>query len=254
MPGPRKNLLYFPLGILAISLGLSSCDLDRGPGTVFIDTPVTIEVLTGDLITDTIEAPVALEFSLVPQDDEAPRPLRLTLAFTVVGEDCGTVSDNPTISDGLDRASTTWTLGTAAQECGLEIRAVSPAGTLLGFKRIDAMVGPGQPTVGWLAAGEVARGVESVAVSDVDLEDRFGNFLLWRFAVVNGPAVVLSEDFSDDRSRTLVSTALGSGEVDIVSPFGAYLRAAFDVCTTNDERWIRVFRTEDAATVLAACP
>lgn len=254
MPGRRKNIYFIYLGIVLIS-GISyACDLDRGPGTVFLDTPITIEVLSGTEISDTVQTPVAMRFQLVPDDDEAPRPLRLTVAFTVVGEDCGDVSNNPTISDGMDEAATTWTLGTLAQECGLEIRAFNPAGTLLGFKQVDATVEPGQPVFGWLSAGAVERGVDSVTVEQVDLEDRFGNGLPWRFTVVNGPAVNLSEDFADARSRTLVATGEGSGEIDVVSPFGVFLRAAFDVCTANDQRWIRVFRTEDAATVLAACP
>ena len=132
----------------------------------------------------------------------------------------------------------------------------SPDGTALGLIRIDARIEPGQPVEGGLSIGQVERAADTLALRDDDLflDDRFGNSVPWRLQVVSGPVVVLDQDIEDAGSRTLIATGEGSGEVDILSPFGAFFRASVDVCMVEDKKWIRVFRSEDAATVLAACP
>jgi len=138
----------------------------------------------------------------------------------------------------------------------MEVQTFSPAGTLLGLVRFDGTIEPGQPEDGGFMEGQVERAVDTLAVAsdDAPLSDRFGNPVPWRFSIVSGPAVVLSEDISDDRSRTLVATGEGSGTIDIVTDFGAFGQVGFNVCISNEQRWIRVFRPEDANAVLGACP
>lgn len=240
----------------AMSVSLWGCDLNTEPGTVFSDTPVDVTVVQGAGAADTIESVVTIRVALVPKDNEAPRPVRLRVTFSVLGEDCGSPGSAFATSDENDQVSTTWIFGSVAQECTMEIRALAPSSTLLGLTRVDATVEPGQPVTGWLASGNVARDVDTLVMeaADYPLEDRFANLLAWRFEVVNGPAVVLGQESGDDRSRTLVATGEGSGEVDVVSSAGTFLRAAFDVCTSSGQRWMRVFRPEDSAMVLAACP
>jgi hypothetical protein len=138
----------------------------------------------------------------------------------------------------------------------MQVQVVSPAGTTLGLVRFDGTIEPGQPTDGGLTEGQVERAVDTLLISteDVPLSDRFGNEIPWRLSVVDGPAVVLGEDMSDDRSRTLVATGEGSGTIDLITDFGAFVQIGFNVCISNEQRWIRVFRQEDANTVLGACP
>ena len=256
MQGRRKKYGFILTGILLAPLVLVSCDLNTGPGTVFIDTPITLEVLEGLDTSDTVEAQVPIRVSLIPDDDEVPRPLRLQVVFQLAGEDCGTPSPAVVTSDSDEQAATTWTLGTVVQDCTMEVRTFSPAGTLLGFVSFDGTIEHGQPEDGGFMEGQVERAVDTLAVAsdDAPLSDRFGNPVPWRFSIVEGPAVVLSEDSSDDRSRTLVATGEGSGTIDILTDFGAFGQVGFNVCISNEERWIRVFRPEDANSVLGACP
>jgi hypothetical protein len=256
MPGRRTDFYYFLTGIALIPVFFSSCSLDNGPGQDFVETPITLEVLAGANAVDTVEAHVPIRLLLVPDDDETPRPLRLNVQLLVLGEDCGETVQTLPVSDQDDEINTTWILGNLAGECSLEARVFSPDGTALGFISIDAKIEPGQPVEGGFSLGQVERAADSLAMSQGDLfwEDRFGNEVPWRIQVVSGPIVVLDNDFSDDGSRTLIATGEGSGEVDFLSLFGAIYRASVDVCTFEDKKWIRVFRSEDATTVLSACP
>ena len=251
-----KSFWFTLTGILISPFFLSSCELDTGPDTIFIDTPITVEVLEGLETSDSVEARVPVRVSLVPDDDETPTPLRLQVRFQLPGEDCGTVDPALGNSDSNDEAATIWTLGTLVQECTMEVHVFSPAGTTLGFVGFKATIENGQPTEGGLIEGQVERAVDTLFISleDVLLSDRFGNEVPWRMGVVDGPAVVLGEDISDDRSRTLVATGEGSGNIDLITDFGAFVQVGFNVCTSNDQRWIRVFRQEDADMVLGACP
>ncbi len=254
MSGRRNSFCI--LGVLLAPLVLASCDLTTEGRTVFVDTPVDILVLQGSQGSDTIQASLPVRVALSPEDDEVPRPLRLSVAFNVTGEECGEAQAGLVTSDDRDEAATTWVLGRTAQECVMEVRALAPSGTILGLTTFEATIEPGRPVEGWLAPGVVERGVDSLflEVESHPLQDRFNNFLPWRFRVVNGPAVALGAEFDDPRSRTLLATGEGSGEVELRTRFGVFFQAAFNVCTTQDQRWIRVFRPDDANTVLAACP
>jgi hypothetical protein len=256
MPGRRKILLFVFLGIALIPWFLPACDLDVGPDRIFVEGPITLEILEGADAADSVEAQVPIRFQLVPDDDETERPLLLYVTLDVPGEDCGRAQDVLIRSDARDQVATNWIFGTLAQDCILEARVLAGSGSLLGFNVIHGTIGPGKAVGGWLEAGMVERAVDTLHASEVDFGpvDRFGNPLLWRFQVLNGPAVVLSEDLEDDRSRTLVATGIGQGELDIMTPFGAFVRAGFDVCISEEKKWIRLFDPEDAATVLAACP
>ena len=256
MQGRRKNFIVALPGISLAPLVLWSCSLDSGSGPIFIDTPITIEVLEGLETSDSVQSRVPIQVSLVPDDDETPTPLRVRVLFTVLGEDCGDPDPELTMSDSFDKAETVWTLGTLAQDCTMEVRALSPAGTALGLVRFDATITHGKPVDGGLMEGQVQRAADTLFISeeDVPLSDRFGNPVLWRLSVVNGPAVVLGEDVSDDRSRPLVATGEGSGTLDMITEFGAFDQVSFNICLSNEQRWIRVFRPEDADGVLGACP
>jgi hypothetical protein len=235
---------------------LSSCSLDDRTGPVIIETPISIEVLEGLETSDSVQARIPVRVSLVPDDDETPTPLRLRVLFAVLGEDCGDADPGLTMSDGLDKAESIWTFGTLSQECTMEIQALSAAGTILGLVRFDATITHGKPVDGGFMEGQVERAVDTLFISpeDVPLSDRFGNPVPWRLAVTDGPAVVLGEDLSDDRSRTLVASGEGSGNIDMITDFGAFDQVGFNVCLSNEQRWIRVFRPEDADMVLGACP
>src|SRR5690606_27659044 len=142
---------------------------------------------------DSIGASVPFRIQLTPLDDEAPRPLRLNVALSVLDEDCGQPAAASLKSDEDDQADAVWMLGDVAQECAMEVRALDPAGTLVGVTRLDAVVQPGRPVGGWLLPGNAARGIEQVtmALEAFPLEDRNANPVAWRFNVVSGPAVVL---------------------------------------------------------------
>jgi hypothetical protein len=256
MPGPGNKLRFFRLGIFLLPFLFVGCGISTEPDSIFLDTPIDIEVREGANGSDTVQANFSVRVFLNPEDGEVPTPLRQSVAFSVPGEDCGEAQTPLVISDENDEASTVWSLGTLTQFCTMEVRALAPSGTLLGFVAFDVTIEPGQPDDGWLPAGEVVRGVDTLLVSgdQYSLVDRFGNPLPWRFTAVNGPAVVLGEDLEDPRSRTLVATADGPGTLEITTRFGTYLQAAFNVCIAEDQRWIRVFRTEDADAVLAICP
>lgn len=240
----------------ALLLLVAACDPGTGPDQVFVNTAVRVEIIGGASVQDSIGASVPFQIALTPEDDETPRPLRLQVALSAVGEDCGEPAIASLKSDEDDRADAVWILGDVAQDCVMEVRALSPAGTLVGVTRLDAVVQPGRAVGGWLLPGNAARDVEQVtmALEAFPLEDRNANPVAWRFNVVNGPAVVLGTDMDDDLSRTLVATDLGSGEVDIETAFGPFMRAAFDICQSDDDRWIRVFRSEDSGTIQAVCP
>lgn len=256
MQGRRKKFCVVITGILLAPSFLLSCDVDTGPDTIFVDTPITLEVLEGLETSDSVEARVPVRIFLNPDDDETPTPLRLPVRFQLPGEDCGSLSSAEVTSDSNDEAATTWILGTLVQECTMEVHVFSPAGTTLGLVRFDGTIEHGQPTDGGFMEGQVERAVDTLAVGsdDVPLSDRFGNPVPWRFSIVDGPAVVLGEDMADDRSRTLVAIGEGSGTIDMITDFGAFVQIGFNVCISNEERWIRVFRPEDANLVLGACP
>ena len=256
MPGRRKKFCSLAIRVILAPLVLLACSLDNGPDKIFIDTPITVEVLEGAGAADTVQAHLSIRVALIPEDDEVRRPMRIDVSFSVLGEDCGEPQSSLATSDENDEARGSWILGTLAQDCTMEVRALASDGTTLGFVQFDATIEPGQPVEGWLDPGVVERAIDTLAISafEFPLNDRFSNELIWRFQIIDGPAVVLSEELADDRSRTLVATGEGSGRIDVVSGFGAYLRAGFNVCIANEQRWIRVFRLEDADTVLAACP
>lgn len=241
---------------VALLLPVAACDPGTGPDEVFVNTPVRVEIIGGATVQDSIGASVPFQIALTPLDDETPRPLRLQIALSAVGEDCGEPATASLKSDEDDRADAVWIFGDVAQECAMEVRALSPAGTLVGVTRLDAVVRPGRAVGGWLLPGNAARDVEQVtmALEAFPLEDRNANPVAWRFNVVSGPALVLGTDMDDDLSRTLVATDLGSGEVDIETDYGPFLRALFDICQSDGDRWIRVFRSGDSGTIQAGCP
>jgi len=221
-----------------------------------MDAPVRVSVLEGAGGSDTIGTHIPVQVRVTRIHDEAEHPFGLEVLFLVQQDGCGRVERGRAVTNRKGEASDTWILGSVMDECTMEVRAVAPNGTLLGFTRFDVSITPGRPVEGWLPRGTVARGADSVVVSGVSypLYDRMSNPLEWHFQVVNGPAVVLGTDMSQDRSRTLAATGEGSGEVDVLSPFGLYLRARFDVCLSGETPWIRVFHPEDAPLVLGSCP
>jgi hypothetical protein len=180
------------------------------------------------------------------------------VTFTVLGEGCGDPLNGSTTSDRNNQATGTWVLGTMLQPCTMEIRVLAPNGTRLGFARAEATVEAGKPIdgEGWLSPGQVARAVDTLSMvnEEFPLFDRVFNDVTWRFLVIDGPAIVLGEELDNVRSRTLVATGEGAGTIDLITKYGAFLRAGFNVCTSNNQRWIRVFRLEDLDTILAACP
>lgn len=256
MPARQRKPSVCHPGIFLLPVVLAACDLNTEPGTVFVDTSVRVEVLEGAGASDTIQARVPVRVVLIPEDEEAPRPISATVRFVVLEEGCGQPETDAVLSDRDDEAAGTWILGTETRECTMEIRAFAPSGTLLGLAEMKATIEAGAPVDGWLLPGEVARAVDTLALDPelVRVEDRFANAVPWRFLVLEGPAVVLSEEREDPRSRTLVATGEGSGTLDIDTSYGVLLQAGFDVCVSEGQRWIRVFRQEDASTVLAACP
>jgi len=253
-PGGTKSIRIF-MSIIGLAV-LCSCDLGTGPARVFVDTPIDIEVVQGADPTDTVQASIPIRVALIPEDDEVPRPLRLQVAFSVPGEDCGAPSPPVTETGENDEAVGTWIFGEVAQECVLEVRALSPAGSILGLAQIQGVVLPGRGVDGWVPQGTVVKGQNQVVMDAgaYPLSDQFGNEVPWRLVVVDGPAVVLGTDVAEDASRTLVATDVGSGTVEVMTPFGAFLSAGFNVCTSGQDRWVRIFRPEDEGTALATCP
>lgn len=245
------------LGLLAVlAVGAWGCDLNTGPDQVFVQTPISITVIQGLEARDSVEASVPVRVQLTPEDDSNDSPLRVRVVFTVDGEDCGTPSVGLTTSDENDQAATVWSLGTLVGECTMSIQALAPAGTSLGVATLDVQIEAGQPVFGWLLPGEVASDTDTLSFDLIDtpLEDRFANLLTWGLEVVEGPALVLGTDLDTAASRTLVATGLGGGLIDIVTPWGPYLRAGFDICESDSTRWVRAFRLADSTAVRASCP
>lgn len=235
---------------------LGGCDFGVDPGPIHVDSPVKVRVLEGAEASDTIGARLPVRVRATRIHDETQQPFGLKILFLVQQDGCGHPASGAAVTDKEGEAADVWVLGDMMNECTMEVRAVAPNGTLLGFTRFDVTVTPGEPVEGWLPPGTLSRGADSVIVSGVSypLYDRVSNPLEWRFQMVSGPAVVLGAEFDDGRSRTLAATGEGSGEVDILSPFGPFLRARFDVCVSEGKPWIRVFRPEDAHLALGSCP
>lgn len=241
---------------IAVAAGVSACDLKTGPDRVFVQTPVSVSVVQGAEAVDSIEAAVPIRIQLTPEDASVPTPLRVRVAFSVEGEDCGEPTVALTSSDENDQAATTWSLGSLVGSCQLDIRVLADDGTILGLGVVTADVVAGQPVAGWLLPGEVATDTDTLSfdVFDTPLEDRFANLLQWGLQVVEGPAIVLGTDLDEEASRTLVATGVGGGLLDVVTPWGTWLRAGFDVCEEGGNRWVRAFRLADSTAVRASCP
>lgn len=239
-----------------VAAGVSGCDLNTDPDLVFVNSPVSITAVGAAEVQDSIEARVPVRVRLAPVDNEVPTPLRMRVAFSVAGEDCGTPAQPLVNSDEDDEAATVWTLGPMAGSCAMQIRALAPDGTALGFAEIDGTITPGRAVSGWLLPGEIASDTDTLSFDDLDtvLEDRFSNLVPWGLQVVQGPAIVLGSDLDEPASRTLVATGVGEGLLDVVTPWGVFLRAGLNVCEESGTRWIRAFRLADSTAVRASCP
>lgn len=242
--------------VVGLAVAVVGCDVSTGPDQVFVNTPISIAVVQGAEAVDSIEASVPVRVQLTPEDESVPTPLRADVVFSVEGEDCGAPSVALVRSDENDEAATSWSLGTQSGTCSMTVRTLAPDGTLVGIATLDATVVAGQAVLGWLQPGDVATDADTLSfdVFDTPLEDRYANLLSWGLEVVEGPAIVPGDDLDDDASRTLIATGVGEGLIDIVTPWGVFLRAGLNVCEADGNRWVRAFRLADSTAVRASCP
>ena len=234
----------------------SSCDFSDGVGPVIVDVSVSIEILEANGAADTVGAPLPVRVLVTTIGDESQPLYNKRVFFLPPGEDCGMAQTGFATTGEFGVAEDTWILGDLAGTCSMEVRVLSTIDVIQAFAFLGVTVLPGQPTEGWLNPGAVLRARDSLTVSAAQypLLDRVLNPVPWRFQVISGPAIVLGDDPGEDRARTLVATGEGSGEVGLLTAFGVFSRASFDVCRQDDERWIRLFRPEDALDVLGICP
>lgn len=221
-----------------------------------MDVEVSIQVLEGDEAADTVEALLPVRVRVTSLGNEFQPLYNQRVFFLPQGEDCGRAETGFATTDEDGIAEDTWVLGELAGPCTMEVRVLSTLDVIKAFSFLEVTVLPGQPAEGWLNPGVVLRAADSLKVPGATylLSDRFLNPVPWRFQVVSGPAIVLGEDPAEDRARTLVATGEGSGEADLVTGFGAFYRASFNVCKKEEVSWIRLFRPEDAPDVLGICP
>jgi len=72
MPGRRKNFCILAIRVILAPLVHLACSHDNGHDKIFIDTPITVEVLEGAGAADTVQAHLSIRVALIPEDDLRP--------------------------------------------------------------------------------------------------------------------------------------------------------------------------------------